>query len=164
MKKNKLRELLCALTAAVMVYLSACGQTNEKVDTNSTPEPTEVVNTETPEEKAPEINVPGLTINDTDKIVDEFSKEYDKLLVFLDFPNNKVYIKNEEINLSEYDYKLLYEDEEQTVYRLTKYSGFYYLGENLVVEIKGSTVLTMGYDVEYIFIESSEPTLVKKQG
>lgn len=160
MKNKNLKEVICGVIAVAAVFLSACGQTNDK-KLDSTPEP----GAEAPQEtEKPEINVPGLTINDTDKIVDQFSKEYDKLLVFLDFPNNKVYIKNEEINLLEYDYEILREDESSSSYFLTKYSGYYYVGEELVEHIMAGLVLTMGEDAEYIFIESSEPTLVKKQG
>ncbi len=167
MKNKKLKEVICGVIAAVMI-LSACGQTNDK-KLDSTPEP----GAEAPQEtEKPEINVPGLTINDTDKIVDQFSQEYDKLLVIVDTENATAYIKNEEINLSDYDYKVLDESSEEGTYALgdfeRSFSYFYIVAENGEIALKQVRRVAQAWclgalseDIVYIYIEQSP---VKNQG
>lgn len=171
MNKRELKRLICALTAAVMVYLSACGQeNNKKVDTNGTPVPSA--------EATQQIDAPESDSFETSgKIVEQFSQQYDKFVLTFNSDQTIAYFENKEINPLDYEYIFhASEESEFTSYHLKTnpsdvldkqlYEEFYYIDGKFEIEkLKYfAQRISMNVDIKIIYIENLEPTLVKKQG
>jgi|BioPla2DNA2_1021312.scaffolds.fasta_scaffold22775_3 hypothetical protein len=155
MKNKNLKEVICGVIAVAAVFLSACGQTNDK-KLDSTPEPSAEVTTETTVfSKVPVATPTPIPIEDLEKGI-----------LIIDDEKKTVTIRYEDFDVSKIEVTVVvYSTRNKKIYLEQRNTGndiIYIIARDVISTAKGyaNFKLEKGYEL----IIENEPALVKKQG
>ncbi|NMD44867.1 MAG: hypothetical protein GYA88_05525 [Clostridiales bacterium] len=142
MKNKNLKEVICGVIAVAAVFLSACGQTNDK-KLDSTPEPSAEVAEE-----------PAATP----------SQVLEEVILIIDDEKKTITIRYEDFDVSKIeDIVLIHEMYETKIYTVNSNNDVFYVISYDVLYFS-KALARSELDEGYELIIENEPTLVKKQG